>query len=88
MTTTIKLGVLGCGNVGAAFVKLVGAQAATIEARTGVRLVVGKVAVRNLSAQREVELPADVLTRDAHAVVVDPDIDLVVEVHRRHRARP
>ncbi len=80
MTTTIKLGVLGCGNVGAAFVKLVEAQAATIEARTGVRLVVGKVAVRNLSAQREVELPADVLTRDAHAVVADPDIDLVVEV--------
>jgi homoserine dehydrogenase len=71
---------LGCGNVGAALVKLVAAQAASIEARTGVRLEVTKVAVRNLSAPREVDLPEGVLTRDAHAVVADPDIDVVVEV--------
>ena len=60
--------------------KLVEAQADTIHARTGVRLEVGKVAVRNLSAQRDVVLADGVLTRDAQAVVVDPDIDLVVEV--------
>ncbi|MFZ9628182.1 MAG: homoserine dehydrogenase [Ilumatobacteraceae bacterium] len=77
---TIRLGVLGCGNVGAAFIDLVGRQAATIEARTGLRLVVAKVAVRNLSAHREVALPDGVLVRDAHAVVADPDIDVVVEV--------
>jgi homoserine dehydrogenase len=72
--------VLGCGNVGAALVKLVAAQADTIEARTGVRLSVTQVAVRNLSAPREVVLADGVLTRDAHALVADPDIDLVVEV--------
>ena len=71
---------LGCGNVGAALVKLVAAQADTIEARTGLRLEVAKVAVRNLSAPRLVDLPDDVLCRDAHAVVTDPSIDLVVEV--------
>ncbi len=80
MTRQIRLGVLGCGNVGAALVKLVAAQAAGIEARTGVRLEVAKVAVRNLSAPREVDLPEGVLTRDAHAMVADPDIDVVVEV--------
>jgi len=80
VTRQIRLGVLGCGNVGAALVKLVAAQAAGIEARTGVRLEVAKVAVRNLSAPREVDLPEGVLTRDAHAVVSDPDIDVVVEV--------
>jgi homoserine dehydrogenase len=66
--------------VGAALVKLVAAQADTIEARTGVRLSVTQVAVRNLSAPREVMLADGVLTRDAHALVADPDIDLVVEV--------
>jgi len=66
--------------VGAALVRLVGEQADAVEARTGVRLVVGKVVVRNLSAQRAVDLPEGVLTRDAHAVVTDPDIDLVVEL--------
>ena len=76
----VRIGVLGCGNVGAAFVELVGRQAAAIEARTGVRLEVTKVAVRNLSGERSVSLPDGVLTRDAHALVADPAVDLVVEV--------
>ncbi len=80
MTRQIRLGVLGCGNVGAALVDLVGTQADAIEARTGVRLEVTRVAVRNLSAPRDVLLADGVLTRDAHDVVNDPDIDLVVEV--------
>jgi len=66
--------------VGAALVDLVGAQAAAIEARTGVRLEVARVAVRNLSAPREVQLAEGVLTRDAFDVVNDPSIDVVVEV--------
>ena len=78
--TTIRLGVLGCGNVGAALVRLVGEQADAIEARSGVRLEVAKVAVRNLSAQRAVALPEGVLTRDAASVVTDPSIDIVVEL--------
>ena len=80
MTKLVRIGVLGCGNVGSAFVNLVTAQQATIEARTGVRLEVGSVAVRNLSRERDVALAEGVLTRDAHAVVADPAIDLVVEV--------
>src|SRR4029079_19821110 len=56
------------------------AQQATIEARTGVRLEVGAVAVRNLSRERDVHLADGVLTRDAHCLVEDPAIDLVVEV--------
>ncbi len=55
-------------------------QPDTVERRTGLRLEVTRVAVRNLSAPRDVELADGVLTRDAHAVVADPDIDLVVEV--------
>ena len=45
----MRIGVLGCGNVGSAFVQLVDRQADAIEARTGVRLEVVKVAVRNVS---------------------------------------
>ena len=77
---TIRIGLLGCGNVGAALVQLIGTQADAIESRTGLRLVIGAVAVRNLSRDRSVALPAGVLTRDAHAVVADPNIDVVVEV--------
>jgi homoserine dehydrogenase len=76
----VRIGVLGCGNVGAAFVQLVERQADVIEARTGVRLQVVRVAVRNVSRDREVELPEGVITRDASALVSDPTVDLIVEV--------
>jgi homoserine dehydrogenase len=71
---------LGCGNVGAAFVQLVERQADAIEARTGVRLQVARVAVRNISRDRNLNLPDGMLTRDALGVIEDPTIDLVVEV--------
>ncbi|MBA2624026.1 MAG: homoserine dehydrogenase [Acidimicrobiia bacterium] len=75
----MRLGLLGCGNVGSALVELVAQQAGTIEARTGTRLELARVAVRNLSRERPVRLADGCLTNDAVAVVNDPDIDVVVE---------
>ena len=80
MTTQIRLGVLGCGNVGAAFVRLVADQSESIESRTGLRLVVTQVAVRDVSADRDVDLPRGAFTADAQGVVTDPEVDLVVEL--------
>jgi homoserine dehydrogenase len=79
-SSIVRIGLLGCGNVGAALVQLVERQAGVIEARTGVRLQISRVAVRNISRDREVELPEGVLTRDAHDVVNDPTVDVIVEV--------
>jgi homoserine dehydrogenase len=76
----VKVGVLGCGNVGAALVSLVAERGDEIARRTGVRLQVTKVAVRSLSRQRPVHLDDEVLTRDAAEVVADPEVDVVVEV--------
>lgn len=78
--STVRIGVLGCGNVGSAFIQLVSDQADVIESRTGVRLEVTRVAVRNVSRDRDVKLDPGMVTRDAHAVVDDPNVDLVVEV--------
>lgn len=76
----VKVGVLGCGNVGAALVQQIEARGPDVEARTGLRLDVARVAVRSLSRERPVHLDPDVLTRDAQSVVDDPSIDVVVEV--------
>jgi homoserine dehydrogenase len=76
----IRVGVLGCGNVGAALVRLLDANAALITQRAGVRIAVSRVAVHNVAKQRDVELAAGVLTDDADAVVADPEVDVVVEV--------
>ena len=76
----VRVGLLGCGNVGAALVDLVRRRSDDIALRTGLRLEVTKVAVRSTAKERGVELPDGVLTHDAAGLVVDPDIDLVVEV--------
>jgi len=79
-SSVVNVGVLGCGNVGAALVALVAGRGDEIQARTGIRLEVAKVAVRSLARKRPVHLDESVLTRDAAEVVNDPDIDVVVEV--------
>ena len=78
--STVRVGVLGCGNVGAALIQLIEDRGDDIAARTGLRLEVTRVAVRNVAKARPVELPEHVVTHDAGAVVDDPDVDLVVEV--------
>src|SRR5688500_13466100 len=78
--SNVRVGVLGCGNVGAPLVELIGAQRATVAARTGLELEVTRIAVRDLTKPRPISLPADRLTDDAGSIVDDPDIDLVVEL--------
>lgn len=78
--SVVRVGVLGCGNVGAALVQLVEARGDEIAARTGTRLEIAKVAVRSLTRKRPVDLDEAILTRDAAEVVADPSIDVVVEV--------
>ncbi|MEA3078425.1 MAG: homoserine dehydrogenase [Actinomycetota bacterium] len=79
-TTPVRVGVLGCSNVGAALVQLITDNAAEIADRTGVHLEVAKVAVKDPTKERNVKLADGVLTGDAKAVVADPDIDVIVEV--------
>ncbi len=76
----VRVGLLGCGNVGGALVKLLIDGGGDIEARTGLRLELAAVAVRSMARERPVAVPEGVLTHDARAVVGDPTIDVVVEV--------
>jgi homoserine dehydrogenase len=75
----VRIGVIGHGTVGAAFVKLVKQQSDAIAVRSGVRLEIARVAVRNV-AKHAGSLASDVLTSDASFVVSDPTVDLVVEL--------
>src|SRR5579863_6500248 len=80
MAAELRVGLLGCGNVGAALVRLLVDDATRIGARTGLDLRLAAVAVRSQSRERDVPIPAGVLTTDASAVVDNPDVDVVVEV--------
>jgi homoserine dehydrogenase len=76
----VRVGVLGCGNVGAALVRALEANAGLITQRSGVTLEVARVAVHNLAKERDIDFAPGVLTNDADAVVSDPNVDVVVEV--------
>ncbi|MCL2542466.1 MAG: homoserine dehydrogenase [Nocardioidaceae bacterium] len=80
MSNPLKVAVLGCGSVGSQVVRLLGEQSADLAARVGAPIELAGVAVRRLDAKREVDVPADLLTTDAAALVARDDIDLVVEV--------
>ena len=76
----VRVGLLGCGHVGSAVARMVRDHADEVTARAGAPVDIARVAVRNISKERDVDLPADLFTHDAHDVVRDPDIDVIVEV--------
>jgi homoserine dehydrogenase len=75
---TIKIGMLGCGVVGGSVARELASNSSDLAARAGAKLVLTKIAVRNLGKRDGI---ADsLLTTDAELVVTDPDIQLVIEV--------
>jgi homoserine dehydrogenase len=76
----LKVAVLGCGSVGSQVVRLLLEQEGDLAARVGAPVELAGVAVRRLDAPREVDVPHELLTTDAPALVAREDVDLVVEV--------
>jgi homoserine dehydrogenase len=75
----VRIGLLGCGTVGQAVVRLLAEQRATIERASGHRLELGPILVRDPSRPRPGVDPA-LLTTDPAVVLDDPDVAVVVEV--------
>lgn len=76
----VYLGIMGLGTVGSGAVKILQQNFADITQRTGRRLAVKKVLVRNPDKPRPVTMPQGVLTTDPAEVLEDPEIRIVVEV--------
>jgi homoserine dehydrogenase len=76
----LRVGMLGCGTVGAAVVRLLESHRDDIERRAGCRLEVQRVAVRDPAKTRDVPLPPKALVGDPMVVIEDPDVDIVCEL--------
>jgi homoserine dehydrogenase len=72
--------VLGCGNVGSALIEMLQDRAEALAVQSGARLEVGGIAVNDLGRPRAPHIPPQLLTADAAGLVVDPSIDVVVEL--------
>ena len=76
---TLKVALLGCGNVGSQVARLLREEADELAVRIGARLELAGIAVRRLSHPRPGIDPA-LLTTDPMDLATRPDIDIVVEV--------
>lgn len=71
---TLKVALLGAGNVGSQVARILLEDADSLAARTGARLELVGIAVRNVDAPRDVELPRELFTTDASALVRGADV--------------
>ena len=83
-STTLRVALLGCGNVGLALYELLTepVQRAALAERTGLTFDVVGIAVTSTKPVRSSApwFDASLLTTDAASLVLRPDVDVVVEV--------
>src|SRR2546426_857802 len=76
----VNLGIVGGGTVEGGVFQAIQRNGALISSRVGVRLHVAKMAVRDVTKKRAVQIPKSLLTSDWAGVVQDPHINLIVEL--------
>jgi homoserine dehydrogenase len=76
----IRIGMLGCGTVGGGVATILDREAEDIAARTGARIELTRIAVRDLGRDRGLPVGAGVFTDDPWSVVEADDVDVIVEV--------
>lgn len=76
----IGVGILGFGTVGAGVVEGLQRNGDWLAERAGFRLVVRQIADLDLERDRGVRVDPSILTRDARAVIANPDVQIVVEL--------
>jgi len=79
-SSVVRLGLLGCGNVGASLAQMIASNGDAIAERAGVRLEITQIAVRDLAKDRGLPANSASITDDPSSVVAASDVDLVVEV--------
>ena len=77
---TVRVGLLGFGNVGSGTYDTLKMNMGKIERETGVTFSIDKALVRDPSKPRRSEAPAEIFTCDAYDIIGNPDIDIVCEL--------
>jgi homoserine dehydrogenase len=76
----INIGIIGFGTVGAGTAKILMKRHKELKAQLGVSLNVKNIADLDTKTDRGIKLRSGVLIKDAHKILDDPDIDIVVEL--------
>lgn len=76
----VNLGMIGGGTVGGGVFEALQQNGRLLASRTGIKINVRRIAVKDVKKSRGTKLPAGLLTDDWRAVVNDPDVHVVAEL--------
>ncbi|MEA3224270.1 MAG: homoserine dehydrogenase [Thermodesulfobacteriota bacterium] len=76
----IKIGLLGLGTIGTGVAKTLLNNKEVLDQRLGFSLVLKKIADLDITTDRGIDIPSDMLTTDVASVIKDPEIDIIVEL--------
>ena len=76
----IGIGLIGMGVVGGGVARILNERADYFKNVKGLDLDIRKIAVRDLSKPRAIDLPSDRFTTDPTEVINDPSVQIVIEV--------
>ncbi|GAA5148968.1 homoserine dehydrogenase [Microbacterium pseudoresistens] len=71
---TLRVALLGAGSVGSQVARLLREHGDDLSERSGARLELAGILVRDIDAPRDVELPRELLTTDAEQLILGADI--------------
>ena len=80
MGEVFRVGLIGCGVVGKGVVRIIQAEAEEIERKTSIRLELTRVADKDPSQAKKVQVPEARITADAGQVINDDSIQAVIEL--------
>ena len=84
MDREVRVGLIGFGTVGSGVVKILQNNAALITRRVGRSVVLAKIADLDVTTDRGVTVPPEILTTNVKDILDDPQIDIVVELIGGH----
>ena len=77
---TIKIGLLGMGNIGTGTYKALEMNREEIEANVNAKVEIVKILEKDVDRDRGIEVPAEKFTQNPDDIFTDPEIDIVIEL--------
>lgn len=77
---TIKVGLLGLGNIGSGTYKTLEMNKKQIESTTGVSIEITKILEKDVNRKRNITVTPEQFTQNPDDIFLDPSIDIVIEL--------
>ena len=77
---TLQIGLFGLGTVGSSTVEILTSNRELLESQLGCTTQISKICVRDTGKTRSVDTSNSILTSRPEDILLDPKIDIVVEV--------